>query len=103
VTIFLVIPIGFNLLNLRRYGEIEFWLTTIKVVMIVLLIVLGVLLPMGASPRTPLLGTGSNYRPVDCSQNVIGECIPSHGFNCKWFFLSPIYDQTGEKRRSNRS
>jgi amino acid transporter len=82
IAIFLVLPIVFNLLNVRRYGEIEFWLTTTKVTMIVILIVLGILLPMGASPENMLLGTSADYRPVPCDQNVIGECLPTHGFNC---------------------
>lgn len=90
VAIFLAIPVAFNLLNVRRYGEIEFWLTTIKVGLIVLLIVLGILLPMGASPENMLLGTSSEYRPVDCSLNEIGDCIPFHGFNCKIYSTHPL-------------
>lgn len=82
VTIFLVLPILFNLFNVRRYGEIEFWLTTIKVTLIVGLIVLGILLPMGATSRNPLLGTNKQYAPVDCSENEIGQCLLGHGFNC---------------------
>ena len=82
IAIFLVIPILFNLFNVRRYGEIEFWLTSLKVTLIVGLIFLGVLLPMGASTRSLLLGTSEQYQPVDCSKNVIGECLPSPGFNC---------------------
>jgi amino acid permease len=79
ITIFLLIPIVFNFFNVRRYGEIEFWLTTIKVTTIVLLIVLGFLLAMTAS-TTQLLGTDANYRPVPCSENVIGQCVPPPGF-----------------------
>jgi amino acid permease len=79
ITIFLLVPIVFNFFNVRRYGEIEFWLTTIKVTTIMLLIVLGFLLAMGASP-TQLLGTDANYNPVPCSENVIGQCVPPPGF-----------------------
>ena len=82
IAIFLAIPILFNLFNVRRYGEIEFWLTSLKVTLIVGLIFLGVLLPMGASTRGPLLGTDSQYHPVDCSENVRGACLLPPGFNC---------------------
>jgi len=89
IAIFLVIPILFNLFNVRRYGEIEFWLTAIKITLIVGLIFLGLLLPMGASPEGQLLGTDANYHPVDCSETVIGACLPSPGFNCLILFQSP--------------
>ena len=89
ITIFLLIPILFNLFNVRRIGEIEFWLTSIKVTTIVGLIFLGILLPMGASPSPPLLGTSAQYTAVDCSENVIGECLPNPGFNC----LDPYSDK----------
>lgn len=88
IAIFLIIPVLFNLFNVRRYGEVEFWLTSIKVTLIVGLIFLGIILPMGASPGSQLLGTSADYRPVDCSENVIGDCLPSHGFNCSTQFLN---------------
>jgi hypothetical protein len=84
ITIFLVIPILFNLCNVRRYGEIEYWLTTLKIALIVGLICLGLLLPMSATPRPQLTGTNADYVPVDCSENdpAIGECVLPHGFDC---------------------
>jgi len=83
IAIFLTIPILFNFFNVRRYGEIEFWLTSIKIITIVGLIFLGILLPMGASSRPPLLGTSAQYTAVECSKNEIGEkCLLSPGFNC---------------------
>jgi yeast amino acid transporter len=66
IAIFLVVPIVFNLLNVWRYGEIEFGLATTKVTMIVILIVLSILLPIEASPENMLLGTSGDYRPVPC-------------------------------------
>src|SRR5271156_3685560 len=84
IAIFLVLAFLFNLFNVRRYGEIEFWLTTIKITLIVGLILLGVLLPMGASTEGLLLGTDDNFHPVNCNETVamIGGCLPSPGFNC---------------------
>ena len=77
ISIFLCIPIVFNFFNVRRYGEIEFWLTTIKIGTIVGLIILGILLAMGCGPGPLLSGTDSHYRPVPCIENVnaIGPCV----------------------------
>ena len=79
ITIFLIVPILFNFFNVRRYGEIEFWLTTIKITTIVGLIFLGLLLAMGVSTN-PLLGTSVQYTPVECANNVVGQCVPPPGF-----------------------
>ena len=85
VTIFLTISLSFNLFNVRRYGEIEFWLTTIKITLIVGLISLGILLPMGASSRGTLTGTDSQMQPINCTQNdyaIASSCVSQPGFNC---------------------
>src|SRR5579859_6887906 len=39
ITVFLIIPLLFNNFNVRRYGEIEFWLTVFKVATIVGIII----------------------------------------------------------------
>jgi amino acid permease len=83
VTVFLVFPIGFNLLNVRRYGEIEYWFTTIKVLTIVGLVLAGLLIAMGAAPGPNLLGTDANFKPVDCINNnnpLNAPCVPGFGF-----------------------
>lgn len=84
ITVFLIIPVLFNNFNVRRYGEIEFWLTVVKVATIVGLIFLGILLPMGASP-TRLLGTDPVTLnlvecPSDPSSNIV--CVGTPGFGC---------------------
>lgn len=71
----------FNNFNVRRYGEIEYWLTVIKVVTIVGIICAGLVLPMNASPNARLLGTDANGNPVVCSESVY-PCVDSPGFNC---------------------
>ena len=78
VTIFFVVPIVFNFLYVRRLGEIEYWFTTAKIILILILIVTGILIAMGLSTN-PLLGTNSQYAPVPCSANEIGTCVPGPG------------------------
>jgi Amino acid permease len=80
IAIFIVIPTAFNFFNVRRYGEIEFWLTTIKVITLIGLILLGIILPMDASPVRPLLGE-INYQPAPCGPNST-NCVSQPGFNC---------------------
>ena len=80
ISIFLVFPIAFNLLNVRRYGEIEYWFTTIKVLTIAGLVLAGLLIAMGAVSGFYLFGTDAQYRPVDCLSNAVGTCVPGFGF-----------------------
>jgi amino acid permease len=57
IAIFIFLPIMTNLLNVRKYGEIEYWVTMIKVLAILVLAILGLLLlPLGASSSPPYLG-----------------------------------------------
>jgi len=81
ISIFFVFPILFNILNVRRYGEIEYWFTAIKVVTIVGLIICGLLIAMDVT-GTALLGTDQDYRPVPCANNTIGQCLTNPGFGC---------------------
>lgn len=57
ITIFFLAIILFNLLNVRNLGEIEFWLALTKIEGIVVLIILGLVLSMGARVGTRQLGT----------------------------------------------
>lgn len=83
ISIFYLLPSLFNLFNVRRYGEIEFWLTWVKLVTILGIIVLGVLLPMGAVASQPLLGTSAQGEIIPCPPNPsAGECVSPPGFIC---------------------
>lgn len=87
ITVWMIPPIIFNMFNVRRYGEIEFWLTLQKVVTFVLLIVYGVLMTMGASAVTPLAGTDPNTNKlVPCNNPKTEDCVGQIGFNC----MSPL-------------
>jgi amino acid permease len=88
ILVIFVIIFVFNNFNVRRYGEIEYWLTVIKVITIMGIIVAGVLLPMNASPNQRLLGTNNAGNPVACndpSNNY--TCIAVPGFECTVLFI----------------
>jgi hypothetical protein len=82
LSIFILLPFLFNILNLRRYGEVEYWITVIKVFTLVSVILIGILLPMGASTSTQLLGTDAQFSPVKCGSNTVGQCLSPPGFTC---------------------
>jgi len=83
IAIFISLSILFNFLNVRRYGELEYWFTMTKVVTLTILIFLGILLPLGATTGGPLLGTNGT-EPIHC--NTINDtCLTSPGFNCTSF------------------
>lgn len=83
ITIFLIVPLLVNVLIVRIYGEVEFWLTLIKIAAIVGLICVAIIIAAGGV-LSPLLGTNSKYYPVPCSENdsSIAPCLPSPGFGC---------------------
>jgi amino acid permease len=71
----------------RRYGEIEYWVTALKVVAIMGIIFAGVILPMNASPNQRLLGTDDDLNPVPCNQTASNyTCVAAPGFNCTIHF-----------------
>jgi len=82
ISVYGVLPITFNMFNVRRYGEIEFWLTSVKVATCLGLIILGLLLPMGASDDAPLLGTSPTGVLIPCTDPTIDNCVQTPGFNC---------------------
>jgi len=87
ISVYAVLPIAFNMFNVRRYGEIEFWLSTLKVLTCVGLIILGLLLAMGASTESALLGTNSDNGLIACVNATIDNCVSAPGFNCISFAI----------------
>ena len=82
IVVFFIPPILINVLNVRKYGEVEFWMTTIKLTTLLGLIILGVVIAAGGV-SSPLLGTNANYHPVPCNQTDINhQCLPKAGFIC---------------------
>jgi len=80
--LFFVIPILVNILNVRRYGEVEFWLTVIKIQTILVIVVVGFVIAAGGGSQ-PLLGLDDHYNVVPCNanDNEIGPCVPPPGFS----------------------
>src|SRR5579859_3364566 len=73
ISAFLPVPLLINCLPVRWYGEIEYWITILKIAAVYGITVLGVLIPMDASAAASLLGT-NNSVPVACPPNpAIGE------------------------------
>ena len=88
ISFYFILIVLFNLLNVRRYGEIEFWLTVIKLATIIGLIFLGLLLAMGAMWGSRRLGTLENTPvpcPNDCLSTAVqqGICLGIPGFGCE--------------------
>ncbi|OCF73198.1 AAT family amino acid transporter [Kwoniella mangroviensis CBS 8886] len=56
ISIFLIVAVGINMLGAGAYGETEFWLATIKIIMITGLIILGVVISAGGGPSHDKIG-----------------------------------------------
>lgn len=97
ISIFMAIPIAFNMFNVRRYGEIEFWLTTFKVTAFVVIFILGMLLAMDASTATRLSGTDSNYNLIPCNDPAIDNCVGPPGFSCMLLAKAMLIIKIGGK------
>jgi amino acid permease len=96
VSVIYILVVLFNLLNVRRYGEIEYWLTVIKLMGTLIIIILGILLPMRISAGTRQLGTTSNNLIVSCSDTLLqeGRCLDAPGFSCMytvWVLIELIH------------
>ena len=81
ISFFFVVPILVNVLNVRKYGELEYWLTAFKVISIVGIILVAFVVVAGGAPSLRL-GTDATFRAVDCAANEIGQCLPPPGFDC---------------------
>src|SRR5579871_2027840 len=81
IAIFIFLPLLFNFLNVRRYGEVEYWITMIKILTLLALMLLGLFfLPLRATTGQPLLGTNGTA-VVPCSESS-EPCISWPGFAC---------------------
>jgi len=90
ISVFFILIVLFNVLNVRRFGEIEYWMAVVKLATIVGLIILGVLLPMGVSTQTRELATSANLTVEVCSSAPAtfseglanATCLVNPGFDC---------------------
>lgn len=79
ITCFYPLPVLFNLLNVRRYGEIEYWLTVFKIASIVALILTGTIIALGERQH-PFLCTTAQDRAIECQNRTVG--ISKQGLTC---------------------
>lgn len=56
VTIFMVICCGVNFAPVRFYGEIEFYLALLKVIVVIMLIIVMLVIDVGGSPEGTYIG-----------------------------------------------
>ncbi|KAJ6133828.1 amino-acid permease [Penicillium sp. IBT 18751x] len=54
--IFLVVVIALNMLSVRVYGEVEYWLSLLKVVTIIIFIILGIVVNCGGNTKHEYIG-----------------------------------------------
>jgi amino acid permease len=82
ISFYFIIPILVNILNVRKYGEVEFWLTAIKVEVILTIIIVGFVIAAGGGP-SQLLGTDDAFQVVACNATLLtrGNCTSGPGFN----------------------
>lgn len=81
ITGFFVIPIAINVLNVRKYGEVEFWLTALKVQVILVIIIVTIIIAANGAPAR-LLGTDDQFNVVVCTEilQAAGNCTDPPGF-----------------------
>lgn len=99
-----ILPFGFNFFNVRRYGEIEYWLAVTKVTAFVGIFILGILLPMGVSTATRLDGTNLiTHETIPCVDPATDNCVSPPGFICFVLSVDNANWQTGAKLASSYS
>jgi AAT family amino acid transporter len=54
--IFLIVVIALNILSVRVYGEVEYWLSLLKVITIIVFIILGIAVNCGGNTRHEYIG-----------------------------------------------
>jgi len=99
----MIFPIVFNLFNVRRYGEIEFWFTVLKIAAVIGITILGILLPMNVSTYPRLLGTNAQHQMIPCNSPATDNCVNPPGFDCMFYRFQNMLMQIGEKAHSKNT
>ena len=74
ITIFLILLLIVNLFGVRGYGEIEFFISLIKVIAIIGFIILGIVLILGGGPNHKYLGGKYWHHPGPFADGFKGVC-----------------------------
>lgn len=90
ISLFFAVPILVNILTIRKYGEVEFWLTAIKVEVIIIIIIVGFVIAVGGSPSSMLGTDPTTFKIVACNETLarLGNCTTAPGIHC----LYPLKD-----------
>lgn len=75
IAIFLVTIIGINVLGIRFFGEFEFWLSSIKVLVILGLIMLSIILAAGGGPNHEATGFRYWHKPGAFAEYLTGGSL----------------------------
>ena len=59
--IFWVVLIAINIITVRAYGEVEYWLSLLKIIMIIAFIIVGIVVNAGGNAEGRYIG-GENWR-----------------------------------------
>ena len=81
ISIFIWFPLIFNYFNVRRYGNIEFTITSVKLLSLIAIVFIGFVTVAGGTDSVALLATDNN-QPVFCGGGNQQNCLPSPGFIC---------------------
>jgi amino acid transporter len=84
ITIFLITIVCINWLGIRFFGELEFWLSSIKVVVIIGVIILSLVLALGGGPDHDRKGFRYWKNPgafAEVSFDSSGVCVGSSDNN----------------------
>lgn len=61
VLLYSILVIGVNLMGTKNFGEIESWFSTIKIVALFIIVIVGILTLMGFFAKTPTMGIKNLY------------------------------------------
>lgn len=77
ITVFLIVIIAINLFGVQVFGELEFYLSAVKVIIVVGLLILSLVITCGGGPDHETRGFKYWSNPGAFNHFIQGECIRS--------------------------
>lgn len=82
ITVFFVVIVCINYFGVRFFGELEFWLSSLKVIVIVALIILSLVLALGGGPTHDRTGfrywkDPGAFKPYLSGKRIYTSCVLS--------------------------
>ncbi|KAF8550185.1 hypothetical protein OG21DRAFT_1499957 [Imleria badia] len=111
ITVFLVVAIGINALGVGAYGEAEFWLSSIKVITITGLIILGIIVDLGGGPNHDRVGFRywknpgpfTDYHATDAKGHFLGTCSVITQAAFSFLGTEAVAKEAGEARNPRQN